>query len=620
MKLTKAVLMILLLSGALFPQQLFVDEFNSLDNWVLFGDPKPRWIESIYGMSGIFDNNGDPNYNSGAISKKRYRLSQGFKLESTVFLDYQNKNGCWAGASIGLSDGITKPWGGYDPVIYISIEANGEACWASKSSTRKRAICTGGYKTSDGWENFGDVGGNNPVPKYIDDYANSWQKIRIIVDSDMIPKFFVSSLLIYQGTKPISSQVLNNECHIWLGSRSSGSAGKAYHNRISLEIPDLKTEGKQTNSAIIVTVDGLDFYKLLGQKFVKTEWIPKLEPLKCSFEEWDNYLGKALKMLELENPYTLDIQPFPWERSSYYTDMYVQNLYDHLKKYSENARQEKKKFIVVAHSWGTVLAYAAMAKNFYNETNPIECDLFITLACPLGSKNQNPPLHISYGMDEIDLVNIYVNAWLDNLGIRNSEKIFPNTKKWINFWNYGDVISGPLKKQFPSVTDIEMYPESKLVPKVHLVRSVLSTQMWHKYNSLQPDGELDNLNLRNKVFELIKRTTGILSQTMTDSEYDKYVADNDMADQLPDENSRDENPSISNPVVKITNVIGSTVRAALNGLSKITVGKTCAIYTAAGNMIASGYVTAISKNACTIELQQFYGTAKISDTDIIKFK
>jgi hypothetical protein len=220
----------ILLTGSV---QLFSDGFDAnLNNWTLFGSPLPIWVSSVFGQSGVFDNNGDPNYNSGAISKQAWNLSRGFTLSGEVYLDYSNPTGCWAGASIGLADPLYQSWGGYNSTIYLGFSANGDACWASPSGTFRHAILYGGYLSSTGaWESFGDL---NVSPIYVDSYLNKWQTIKIVVGSDNKPCFYIGGTLFYKGTNPLSSQILSRNNNIFLGERSSGSAGKAYHNWIKL--------------------------------------------------------------------------------------------------------------------------------------------------------------------------------------------------------------------------------------------------------------------------------------------------------------------------------------------------------------------------------------------------
>jgi hypothetical protein len=213
-------------------QTLFTENFDNLSNWTLYGDPLPQHISSIFGENGIFDNNGDPSYNSGAISNQVFNLSSGFILESNVYLDFSDINGCWAGASIGITNPTYQSWGGYDPYLYVGIIANGYACWGSPPATQGHTIFYGIYPIEG--NNYEVIGDLNVAPIYIDQYANGWHTIKIEVDQNRMPKFYVDNELLYTGNQPIASSVFSEDRKLWLGDRSSGSAGKAYHNWVTL--------------------------------------------------------------------------------------------------------------------------------------------------------------------------------------------------------------------------------------------------------------------------------------------------------------------------------------------------------------------------------------------------
>ncbi|MBX3006801.1 MAG: T9SS type A sorting domain-containing protein [Melioribacteraceae bacterium] len=225
----------LLLRISVIAQLNYTEDFNSLNNWTLYGSPLPQHFSSMKGKTGVFDNNGDSNNNSGGVSKQTFDLSKGFTLESEVYLDFTNTAGCWAGAAIGISDPTYQSWGGYNPWINYSLTANGDACWGSDPSTRPRTRIYINYKTGStdsDWANFG--GDSSPI--YADQYANGWHVLKIVVDQNRIPSFYIDNNLVAQGTTPIYAAVLNSARSIWLGDRSSGSAGKAYHNYVNLSL------------------------------------------------------------------------------------------------------------------------------------------------------------------------------------------------------------------------------------------------------------------------------------------------------------------------------------------------------------------------------------------------
>lgn len=217
----------------MYGQTQFYDEFNNLSNWTLFGDPLPQHINSIFGRSGIFDNNGDGWYNSGAISNQSFNLSNGFILEANVYLAFTDINGCWAGASIGIANPTYQSWGGYEHYLNVGIHANGYACWGSPSATQGHTIFYGGYLTDTG--GYEVVGNLDTAPIFIDQYANGWHTIKIVVGQNRMPKFYINDVLLYTGTQPIADSVFNENRKIIIGDRSSGSAGKAFHDWLHLK-------------------------------------------------------------------------------------------------------------------------------------------------------------------------------------------------------------------------------------------------------------------------------------------------------------------------------------------------------------------------------------------------
>ncbi|TFH64735.1 MAG: hypothetical protein E4G91_04885, partial [Candidatus Zixiibacteriota bacterium] len=79
----------------------FTDSFSNLDNWTVYGTPSPQRLALVHDSTGVFDNNGAATDNSGAISIRTFGLSGGFTIQSDVYLDFSDTNGCYAEAAIG---------------------------------------------------------------------------------------------------------------------------------------------------------------------------------------------------------------------------------------------------------------------------------------------------------------------------------------------------------------------------------------------------------------------------------------------------------------------------------------------------------------------------------------
>jgi len=92
---------------------------------------------------------------------------------------------------------------------------------------------------------------------------------------------------------------------------------------------------------------------------------------------------------------------FPWDgvAQDTYTKRYVQSLEEKLLAESQDSLKNNQPFVIVAHSWGTVLAYLALSKN-----SDIKVDKFITLGSPL----DNPVLFTVVG-PYVPIVNKLTN-------------------------------------------------------------------------------------------------------------------------------------------------------------------------------------------------------------------
>ena len=235
-----AIVIILLMVGAA-QTTVFEDDFSTnLDKWIPFGSPSPQVLGSIEGRSGVFDNNGDGNCDSGVVSKDAFSLTNGFTMESDIFLRVTNPAGCWVDAFIGLTKDNSPAVNSLCAVpkgILFRIYYAGDACWQTPADKMRHAYLDGGFYTEGGaWESF--VGYVNA-----DAYIDSWHKFKVVVGEDRYVKFYVDDTLIYPSTNKIDPAILEGK-KINLDGRSSGSAGKVYHDNIKLTsgqtaLPDL---------------------------------------------------------------------------------------------------------------------------------------------------------------------------------------------------------------------------------------------------------------------------------------------------------------------------------------------------------------------------------------------
>jgi pimeloyl-ACP methyl ester carboxylesterase len=234
-----------------------------------------------------------------------------------------------------------------------------------------------------------------------------------------------------------------------------------------------------------------------------------------SFQVWhdftadrNEYLREALESMGLDSNITL--WAFEWSGQIDHTENRVADLRSHLELAHTAAVNDHKKLIVVSHSWGTVLSRLALGMET-TKTNPIICDLFVTLGSPLGTGNAFDSLSASQ-----KILYRLANGWqlflpgndenlvIDTVALWETYRLptaVPIVGRWLNYWAWGDVISGPLSQA-----------ENFRVDGDQPFRDAVSTLIWHKYDSLQPGGlpgQPNNQPLINRIECEINRSLGI---------------------------------------------------------------------------------------------------------------
>ncbi len=201
--------------------------------WVEYGQPRPlivRWHEGRY---NVFDNNGDENHGSGAVTAEGLELGSGeATISADVYVDFYNPAGCWADAEIGLTrdadvqTSVTGVSGGDGIAFTLAVE--GAACGDTPSEHRRRAWFRGGMVDADGsWERM------EPYTMNGDDHVGGWHEMRIVVDASNHVSFHINGAMLWRSAGPLDP-ALRSGRKLKLGARSSGSAGKAYIDNVSV--------------------------------------------------------------------------------------------------------------------------------------------------------------------------------------------------------------------------------------------------------------------------------------------------------------------------------------------------------------------------------------------------
>ncbi|MEW6608381.1 MAG: hypothetical protein AB1414_13205 [bacterium] len=199
-----------------------------------------------------------------------------------------------------------------------------------------------------------------------------------------------------------------------------------------------------TGPAVIFAIDGLKFKEVFSFGF----WPDDLQP---------SYLQDAIRDMKLNNINRACVITYSgpgnsaekrWDGNAHKTEDIMNDLKKTVKAYYDYAKNNNRKFVLVTHSWGTILGMLALKYN--NDVNP---DLFITLSSPYGSINAASQL--VYPAEAIintflwdEIYETYAKCGQPARKIENFQF------KWTNYWAWGDVISGPIQKL--SAKDIQI--------------------------------------------------------------------------------------------------------------------------------------------------------------------
>jgi hypothetical protein len=176
---------------------------------------------------------------------------------------------------------------------------------------------------------------------------------------------------------------------------------------------------------IIIAVDGLAIREIgpLGVELFKP--IMGKEPNK--------YLGGSLMVSTGINAMKAEIKPYTWKRDPAFTDTQVQDLKENIIQAYEVAKNDCRPLVIVAHSWGSVLAYKALIE--LAEEEEVKVDSFITMGSPLDLKSRPVP----------DLVKTFMMIEKIKEGLPDVKEKPKNVRcDWINLWAERDYFSNKI--------------------------------------------------------------------------------------------------------------------------------------------------------------------------------
>ncbi|MCL4457481.1 MAG: hypothetical protein M1406_08820 [Nitrospirae bacterium] len=219
---------------------------------------------------------------------------------------------------------------------------------------------------------------------------------------------------------------------------------------------------------IVIAVDGLAFREItINVKTIQNIEIP-VEPLKAMDKEPNGYLAGALRESKVFKSMNAEIKPYTWSRDPGDTKKVVPDLKTNIVQAYEVAKNEGRPLIIVAHSWGSVLAHEALSELAKGKTDDltdervkglakkgIKVDKLITMGSPLGAER---------------LTKIPSETRENFPSFIEKPKNIEGA--WINYWAKGDLISG----RIDAANNIQIDKGQEPSP----LHPIENTKKWHK--------------------------------------------------------------------------------------------------------------------------------------------
>ncbi len=241
------------------------------------------------------------------------------------------------------------------------------------------------------------------------------------------------------------------------------------------------------SGAVIVAVEGLSFANTLSGELASLSGVDPVH-----IEERDTYLTANLRSL-LDASY--ETESFRWSGDAtsdtgvILRDSGDNSLRAYLRERKAYADRVGKPLVVVAHSWGTVLTYLALSLEAA-EADPLEVDLYITLSTPLGTRFGHGSTY-----PEERVISDYVDDWFERLSFVSDGSMRPAAAQFVNYWAWGDLISGPVAGFVPpgiAVSDVRIDEGMFDLPTdstystaaAYSNRNFLDAVYWHKFTTV----------------------------------------------------------------------------------------------------------------------------------------
>ncbi len=226
----KSFTLILLLSfqcpGA--ADTLLADDFSSGElesNWIFYGDPRPRILDSLGIPPPCFNNNGDAMAGSGIITREVFEIAEGLGIECDMYLSCEPR-GTWVTASLYFitPDYINdRSQSGYT-VAALSFSYDGEMAW---SCPHLQGVLY--FNCFHDHENKFSI----QLP-HQNELLDGWHRFRMEINEHRIVNYFIDDSLYCSST--VSIPDTSEHVRIQLGNRSS-DWGIALHDNLLVYRP-----------------------------------------------------------------------------------------------------------------------------------------------------------------------------------------------------------------------------------------------------------------------------------------------------------------------------------------------------------------------------------------------
>ncbi|MCK4806436.1 MAG: hypothetical protein KAT09_02255 [Candidatus Aegiribacteria sp.] len=207
---------------------LFSDDFSSGElesNWILYGDPLPRILDSLGLTPPCFNNNGDSMYGSGVVSREIFLIYEGIGVKCDMYMSCSER-GTWVTALLsfitpGYRDDRTR--NDYQ-IALIDYSYSGELDWGCP---HRQGILK--------FSSFQDYNNQTIITHYHQNrYLNDWHSYSLEITEGRRVHYFIDDSLVLISPVPIPDTI--EHVRIQLGNRSS-NWGIALHDNLVVYRP-----------------------------------------------------------------------------------------------------------------------------------------------------------------------------------------------------------------------------------------------------------------------------------------------------------------------------------------------------------------------------------------------